>query len=86
MANSAVEYLTPDTVLAAYLIIEGFELLIITYDERGNGHPRGIYHFDETESLRTYVKQYNLGTATVNLATYERVRSGLLDRVMRGLP
>lgn len=79
------EYLTSETPLAAYLIQEGFDLLIITYQPTRNGKPRAFYHFEDTAPLRTCVSLYNRGEATINLALYEHAKNSLLDRIHRGL-
>ncbi len=80
------EFLTTDTPLAAYLIQEGFTLLIIQYEEKRNGKQRATFSFDDSSKLQDCVRLYNCGSATVNLALYEHAKSSLIDRIMRGLP
>lgn len=85
--NNNHEYLTADTQLAAYLVSEGFDVLIIQYAPTPNGKEQGTFVFDGSNpKLHLYVNQYNRGNAEVNLALYEHARSSLLDRVKRGLP
>ncbi len=85
--NNNHEYLTADTSLAAYLVSEGFNLLIIQYATAPSGREQGTFVFDGSDpKLQTCVNLYNRGNAKVNLALYEHARSSLLDRVKRGLP
>ena len=84
--ESNSEFLTSDTPLAAYLIQEGFELLIIQYETKQNGKQRATYIFQTSPQLKHNVSLYNRGEATINIALYEHAKNSLLDRVMRGLP
>ena len=86
MIESNGEYLTTETPLAAYLIQEGFTLLIIRYEPKRNGKQRGTFAFEDSAKLREYISNYNRGEATINLALYEHAKSSLIDRIMRGLP
>ena len=86
MVESNGEYRTSDTSLAAYLVQDGYDLLIIEYEPRSNGKQRATFVFQETHQLRESVSLYNRGNATINLALYEHAKSSLLDRIMRGLP
>jgi hypothetical protein len=83
MASPQTEYRTTDTSLASYLITEGFTLLDIRYL---NGDFRGTFCYEDSLAIRAKEKIYITGDVKLNLPTYERVRSGLLDRVKRGLP
>ena len=80
------EFLTTDTPLSAYLIQEGFNLLIIQYELKHNGKQRATFVFENCPKLRECVSLYNRGNATINLALYEHAKSSLIDRIMRGLP
>jgi len=85
--NNDNEYRTTETPLAAYLLQEGFDLLIIEYEQRPKGKHRATFVFDNnTPKLREYISLYNRGEATINLALYEHAKSSLIDRIMRGLP
>ncbi len=86
MTTAENNFLTTDTALASYLITEGFSLLNIQYDNMGNGKPRGTYVFEDSPKLKAAEKVYLTNDVKINLATYERVRSGLLERVKRALP
>jgi len=86
MVKSDSEFRTTDTPLASFLIQEGFDLLIIEYEDRRNGKPRATFVFQDTAKLRENTSLYNRGDATINIARYEHVKSTLLDRIMRGLP
>lgn len=85
MVESNGEYRTSDTPLAAYLIQDGYSLLIIEYEERRNGKLRATFVFEDSGTLSEKVSLYNRGDATINLALYEHAKSTLLDRIMRGL-
>jgi hypothetical protein len=81
------EFRTTETPLAAYLIQEGFTLLIIEYEELPNGKRRATFVFEnDTTKLKELVSAYNRGDVTINLVMYEHAKSALLDRIMRGLP
>lgn len=83
MSNSDHEYRTSETSLAAYLVSEGFSILIIEYDDK----ERGTYVFDSTDpKLKELVLLYHSGKATGNIAIYEHTRNSLIVRVKRGLP
>ena len=86
MVDTNSEYLTTETPLAAYLIQEGFTLLIIRYEPKTNGKQQATFAFKDTPKLREYISKYNRGEATTNLALYEHAKSSLIDRIMRGLP
>jgi hypothetical protein len=83
---SPKEYRTSETLLATYLLAEGFNLLIIEYDDKGNGNPRATYVFEESSKLEECIKIYDRGEAVVNLTIYDHIRSGLLVRIKRGIP
>ena len=77
------EYRTSETPLAAFLVSEGFQLLIIEYDNRD----RGTYVFDDIDpKLAELVSLYRQCKAMGNIAIYEHARNSLVDRVKRGLP
>lgn len=81
------EYRTTETPLAAYLIQEGFNLLIIEYEPPSKGKRRATFVFENnTIKLREHVSVYNRGEAMINLALYEHAKSSLIDRIMRFLP
>jgi len=78
---------TTDTPQAAYLIQAGFNLLKIIYETKPNSKRQATFVFDASNlKLQECVNLYNQGKAVINLALYEHTRSGLLDRIMRGLP
>ena len=77
------EYRTSKTSLAAYLVQEGFEILITEYDEKG----KGTFVFDNTsEELAKCVRLFNRGEANENIIIYEHARISIIDLVKRGLP
>ncbi len=81
------QYLTSDTPQAAYLVQAGFILLKILYEIRPSGKRQATFVFNASDSeLQKNVNLYNQGKAVINLALYEHIKSGLLDRIMRGLP
>ena len=78
---------TTDTPQAAYLIQAGFTLLRIQYSSLPNGKRQATFIFDSSDTqLQANINLYNQGKAVINLALYEHIKSGLLDRIMRGLP
>ncbi len=81
------EFLTTETPLAAYLILEGFNLLHIDYDApRANGKQKATFVFKDSPELQNLVNIYSRGDATANIARFEHAKSSLIDRIMRGLP
>lgn len=77
---------TSDTPLAAYLMLSGHTLMDIEYHEKRNGNgKRGIYVFEDNDALREDIKLHNRCEVTGNLATYEHIKSTLLNRVMKEL-
>ena len=87
MIDTNNEFLTSDTPLAAYLIQEGFTILIIQYEPKRNGKQRATFVFDSSDpKLHKCVSLYNRGEAMINLALYEHAKSSLIDRIMQGLP
>lgn len=83
MNSNNHEYRTTETSLAAYLVSEGFPVAIIEYDEKHHG----TYVFDDlTPKLKQFVLLFQCGKATANIAVYEHIRNGLIDRVKRGMP
>ena len=78
---------TTETPLAAYLITEGFDLLILEYAKLPSGKNQATFVFDNnTPKLKELVSLYNMGVATMNIALYEHAKARLIDRIMRGLP
>ena len=80
------EFITSETSLAAFLIQEGFNLLIIQYEARKNDKQRATFVFQNSAKLRDCINLYNRGLASINLTLYEHTKSSLIDRIMRGLP
>ncbi len=81
------EFRTTETPLAAYLIQEGFNLVIIEYHTLPSGKNQATFIFEnDTHKLKECVSLYNRGEATINIALYEHSKSRLIDRIMRGLP
>lgn len=81
------QYQTTDTPQTAFLIQAGFTLLEILYETKPNGKRQATFVFDATNpELQTSINLYNQGKAVINLALYEHIKSGLLDRIIRGLP
>jgi hypothetical protein len=82
------EFTTIDTPLAVYLVQQGSELKEIRYTEsdKFNRKRQGTFIFKDTPELKDQIQKYNRGEAIINLAVYERIRDGILDRLMRGLP
>jgi len=81
-----VLYSTTDTPQAAYLIQAGFPLLEIQFETRLNGKRQATFVFNSTSQLKASVNLYEQGKAVINLAIYEHIKAGLLDKIMRGLP
>ena len=86
MVDTNGEYLTTETPLATYLIIEGFTLLIIRYEPKKNGKQQAIFAFEDSPKLQEYISLYYHLEATVNISVYEYTKSSLTNRFMRGLP
>lgn len=86
MVEQSNQFLTVDTSLAAYLVTEGFNLVEIRYEPRTNGHSQGTYVFASSLKLQNNVNLFRRGEADVNVVLYEHAKSGLLDRIKRGLP
>ena len=80
------EFPITDTPLAAYLIQQGFKLIIIRYEPRPNSRPQGIFIFNDSLELQEHIALFESGEATINLVKYEHAKSKLIDRIMRGLP
>ena len=81
------QYQPTDTPQASFLIQTSLTLLEIRYETRPNGKRQATFVFDATDpKLQASVDLYNQGKAVINLALYEHIKSGLLDRIMRGLP
>lgn len=81
------EFPTNDTSLAAYLVSEGFTLLIIVYSPSRHRKQQGTFVFDKTDpKLMEFVQMYRRAEAPGDIVRYEHARNGLIDRVKRGLP
>jgi len=81
------EFPTNDTSLAAYLVSEGFTLLIIEYSPSKRGRQQGTFIFDKTDpKLMEFVSNYRRAEAPGDIVRYEHARNDLIDRVKRGLP
>jgi len=79
-------FLTTDTSQAAYLLSASFALREILYETRSNGRRQATFVFEASQDLQSHIELYSQGKALINLALYEHIKSGLLDRIMRGLP
>ena len=79
-------YQTTDTPQASYLIQLGFILSEIQYETKPNSRRQATFVFSHSPELQDSVNLYNQGKAVINLALYEHIKAGLLDRIMRGLP
>ena len=84
-----IPFTTSETDFAVYLIQSGFNLLGINYEPRSNGRQRGIFVFSPDAKIEEYKNLFQSGQAAVNLSDlgkFKEIKSGLLDRIMRGLP
>ena len=82
-------FTTSETDFAVYLIQSGFTLLGINYEPRSNGRKRGIFIFSPDSRIEELSQQFLSGKVSVNLNdldSFKIIKSGLLDRIMRGLP
>lgn len=87
MDDNNHEFPTNDTSLAAYLVSEGFTLLIIEYSPTKHGKQRGTFIFDKTDpKLMECVQKYRHAEAPGDVIRYEHARNDLIDRVKGGLP
>jgi|GEM_PF-6423792 hypothetical protein len=81
---------TSETDFAVYLIQADFKLLGINYEPRSNGNrKRGIFVFKYDPRIDEYKQLFQKGQAAVNLAdmeSFKKIKSDLLDRIMRELP
>lgn len=81
------EYATTETPLAAFLLLEGYTLRMITYKDKPNRiSPQATFIFGKGEFFDDRIRLYNIGQADVNLAAYEHTKSSLINRIKRGLP
>lgn len=81
------EFPTNDTTLAAYLVSEGFNLLIIEYSPLKHGKTQGTYIFDNTDpKLMDYIHRYRRAEAPGDIIRYEHAHNDLINRIKRGLP
>lgn len=81
-----VPFITSETNVASYLVLKGYKLLGIQYEPRQNGKRRGFFIFEASDKIDEDVKTFESGDVTVNFTEYENIKSGLLDRIMGGLP
>jgi hypothetical protein len=81
-----IPFVTTETSLAAYLIISGFTLLKIQYEPRSNGKQRGIFIFQNAPDIEGFKDRFENGQPSYNYPKFNEVKSGLLDRIMKGLP
>ena len=84
-----IPFATSETDLAVYLIKSGFILLGIQYEPRYNGRQRGIFIFQADSKIVDAKELFESGQAQINLSEIDalkEIKSGLLDRLMRGLP
>ena len=78
------EFHTSDTPLAAYLVQEGFELLIINYTPRKNGRNLATFVFrNDSTRLEECVSLYNRGEATANVVLFEHARQKLMEHLVK---
>lgn len=77
-------YSTSETSLATYLILSGFTLAGITYRDIPNHRPQGIFIFNDSPELRNQILLFETSQATVNLASFEKLKSKLIDKVLAG--
>jgi len=85
LTNKNHEFLTNNTSLAAYLISEGYDLLIIRYEETPRGKIIGTFAFGEDPQMQSVIKNFNLMNAPGDIVRYEHARRNLVERVLRGL-
>ncbi len=80
--NHNHEYLTTNTSLAAFLVSEGFKLLLIQYVGK-----QGTYVFSsDNPTIQDHVNSFNRCEAVGNIVQFEMARNDLIDRIKRGLP
>jgi hypothetical protein len=82
-------FTTSETDFAVYLIQSGFILLGINYEPRSNGRQRGIFVFSPDSHIGEYYTQFKNRQISLNLSdldNFNKIKSDLLDRIMRGLP
>jgi Domain of unknown function (DUF5659) len=82
-------FTTSETDFAVYLIQSGFILLGINYEPRSNGRQRGIFIFSHDSHIEEYLIRFRNNQVSINLNDLEKfkeIKSGLLDRIMQGLP
>jgi Domain of unknown function (DUF5659) len=84
-----IPFTTSETDFAVYLILAGFILLGINYEPRSNDRLRGIFVFSPDSRIKDYYTQFKNRQISLNLSDLEnfnKIKSDLLDRIMRGLP
>ena len=82
-------FTTSETDFAVYLIHSGFILLGINYEPRSDGRQRGIFVFNHDPHIEEYRILFKNNQASVNyndIDKLKKIKSNLLDRIMRGLP
>ena len=81
-----IPFVTSETDLAVYFILEGLTLLEIQYEPRSNGRKRGIFVFQPNHKTEELKNLYESGQASINMAGWKQTKSDLLDRLMKELP
>lgn len=71
---------TKDTALAAYLYSEGFSLSSID----SNSFPAVFYFENTNNELKDFVRSYQTGKATGNIALFFRAYKILLSKIKNG--
>jgi hypothetical protein len=83
-------FTTSETDFAVYLIQSGFTLLGINYEPRANNEKaRGIFVFKREPEIEQFRLRFANNQISVNLkdmGEFKKIKSGLLDRIMRELP
>lgn len=84
-----IPFTTSETDFAVYLIQSGFILLGINYEPRSDGRQRGIFVFSPDSRIGDYYTKFKNQQISLNLndlESFNKIKSDLLDRIMRGLP
>jgi len=74
--NNQQTYQTPDTPLAAYLFVSGYEL--ISFERLDS---RVYFIFPESKKLLKSVQKYESGAATINVVAFFQAYRNLLHKV-----
>lgn len=81
MISEQSQFATSHTPLAAYLVSVGFILLSIAWRTLPDGKRQALFLFSDSTELQNHVTSFESGTAIINVAAYDKVKSGLLDKV-----